>query len=352
MSNDADVMSLDDAIASGDQVAIDAALEAEGYNEFGEKDEAETSENESDAEVNSEEGSDNSDPEKAAATEGDSEEESDGDTSDQSEDDESRKVIKSKDGEHEIPYEVLEQSRQRERKARDHADELQRQLDEANSKVSETQKQLDNAKSKAEEHGIDAEAMFSDPDAITEKELQEIEEDFGKGSAQAKLARNMMKLQQDQASNIEQADTAVTAGEEAAHQEASEAFNSNTDLTNWQQGDPDRWETAVTIDARLQKDPAWQERSVAERFAEVAKRTKLVFGDSVEEPQPEKAGKDRAKEIIDKTDQDVPDSLSDIGQAPASEKSLAERLSDMSDAEREEAMGKLSDAELQELMDA
>lgn len=342
-----EVMSLDDALASGDQAAIDAAMEAEGHDPFGEQDEAAASDNDPAEKAGATDGSGK--PE--AKTGGDAEDAGIGDTSDQSDGDDMRKVVKSKDGKHEIPYEVLEQSRIREQKAQERADELQRQLDKANSKVSETQKQLDNAKTQFEDRGLDADEMFTDPDSITEAELKEIEEDYGKGSAQAKLARNMFRLQQEQAANISEQADAQEGSDDAAVQEAVRAFNSNTDLTQWQQSDPDRWDMAQTIDGRLQSDPEWKSKSVAERFAEVAKRTKLAFGDAIDNP-PGKSGKDRAKEIIDKTNPGVPDSLSDIGQAPAADKSLAERFAEMSDADREAAMANLSDAQLQQLMDA
>lgn len=347
-----EVMSLDDALASGDQAAIDAALKANGHDPFSEQDEADAGDIGT-AATDDLEADDGKKPlletgKEVGADDGDTGE-SNGEPSGQTM--EVKKVVKSKDGEHEIPYEVLEQSRKREREAQDRADELQRQLNEANSKVSETQKQLNNAKSQFEDRGLSADEMFSDPDSITEAELKELEADYGKSSAQAKMARRLYVLQQEQVSNVEQAETVAEDSANATEQEAAKAFRSNTELTDWQQNDSDRWEAAVAIDVHLQADPTWSGKSAAERFAEVARRTKVMFGDAVDTPQ-EKSGKDRAQEIIDKTNPDVPDSLSDIGQAPAAEKSLAERLGEMSDADREAAMANLSDSELQRLMDA
>jgi len=324
MSNEA--MSIEDAMASGDPELIDQALAAHaGEDNSNEQDEAEAETPEETEAV------------EAEADSGD-DSESDGEPSGQ--DEEERAPIATKDGKHTIPYEVLEAARQREA-------DLKRQLDEANARLSESDKQISNAKANLERQGVDMDSAFADPDAITEKELAEIEEDYGRNSVELKLARGLFKSQQaqtQQAETVNQAQAEVDDAEAAA---ARSAFQNNSDLTNWQAKDPDRWDMALTIDQKLQADPKWQNAAPADRFAEVAKRTKAAFGDAVAE---QKSVKQRAKEIVDSAEAPTPNSLTDIGQAPGTEKSLKERLESMSDAEREAEMAKMSDAQIQEVM--
>ena len=235
---------------------------------------------------------------------------------------------------------MLEAARQREA-------DLKRQLDEANTRLSEADKQMSNAKANLERQGVDMDSAFSDPDAITEKELTEIEEDYGRNSVELKLARGLFKSQQAQTQQAEVAQQAQAEVDDAGAAAARSAFQNNSDLTNWQAKDPDRWDMALTIDQKLQADPKWQNATPADRFAEVAKRTKAAFGDAVAE---QKSVKQRAKEIVDNAETPTPNSLTDIGQAPGTEKSLKERLESMSDAEREAEMAKMSDAQIQEVM--
>lgn len=321
-----EVMSVDDALASGDPDQIEKALAAHaGEENSNEQDEAE-------AETPEET--------EAAEAEADSGDDSESDGEPSGQDEEERAPIATKDGKHTIPYEVLEAARQREA-------DLKRQLDEANARLSESDKQISNAKANLERQGVDMDSAFADPDAITEKELAEIEEDYGKNSVELKLARGLFKSQQAQTQQTETVNQAQAEVDDAEAAAARSAFQNNSDLTNWQAKDPDRWEMALTIDQKLQADPKWQNAAPADRFAEVAKRTKAAFGDAVAE---QKSVKQRAKEIVDSAEAPTPNSLTDIGQAPGTEKSLRERLESMSEAEREAEMAKMSDAQIQEVM--
>jgi hypothetical protein len=321
-----EVMSVDDALASGDPDQIEKALAAHaGEDNSNEQDEAE-------AETPEET--------EAAEAEADSGDDSESDGEPSGQDEEERAPIATKDGKHTIPYEVLEAARQREA-------DLKRQLDEANARLSESDKQISNAKANLDRQGVDMDSAFADPDAITENELADVEEDYGYGSMEAKLARILFKSQQAQAQQAETVNQAQAEVDDAEAAAARSAFQNNSDLTNWQAKDPDRWDMALTIDQKLQADPKWQNAAPADRFAEVARRTKAAFGDAVAE---QKSVKQRAKEIVDSAEAPTPNSLTDIGQAPGTEKSLRERLESMSDAEREAEMAKMSDAQIQEVM--
>lgn len=325
MSNEA--MSIEDAMASGDPELIDQALAAHaGEDNSNEQDEAEA------------ETPEETEAAEAEADSGDGSE-SDGESSGQ--DEEERAPIATKNGKHTIPYEVLEAARQREA-------DLKRQLDEANARLSESDKQISNAKANLDRQGVDMDSAFADPDAITEKELADVEEDYGYGSMEAKLARILFKSQQAQTQQAEAVNQAQAEVDDAEAAAARSAFQNNSDLTNWQAKDPDRWDMALTIDQKLQADPKWQNAAPSDRFAEVAKRTKAAFGDAVAE---QKSVKQRAKEIIDNSDPETPSSLSDIGQKPMTEKSTAERFENMSDEQIHDEISRMSESEYRQFLD-
>lgn len=77
------------------------------------------------------------------------------------------------------------------------------------------------------------------------------------------------------------------AANQSSGNPVADAMNAVPDLKSWQDQDPDRFTLAVHIDTNLQNDPAWKDKSLTERFAEVAKRTKAAYGESVEPVPPE-----------------------------------------------------------------
>ncbi|EFK6277246.1 hypothetical protein A8W96_005579, partial [Escherichia coli] len=62
-------------------------------------------------------------------------------------------------------------------------------------------------------------------------------------------------------------------------------------LKTWQESDPDRFSVAVSIDGKLQNDPAWKDKTLTERFAEVARRTQVAFGEVSESSADNQADK-------------------------------------------------------------
>jgi hypothetical protein len=320
---------LNDAILSGDPAAIEAALAASGYSE----------EDEVGAEKDESEATDDAEVEAEPAAKDEPSGDDNGDTSSH----EKTPVIKSKDGEHDIPYAVLEA-------ARKEAAQLRADLQEANSKIEANQSAIDNAKTRMERNGVNVEDAFSDPDAITEKDLRDVEEDYGVNSIEAKNARTMFRLQQQQIKNVNQAEQVAEKAQGPSPEVQSAvnaALSANPDLAKWQTSDPDRWDMAKSIDERLKDSPAWAGKTFEERFAEAERLTKQAFGDPA---TPEKSAKDRAKEIIDKVNPSVPESLSDIGQTPTAEKSLKERLEGMSEGQIQDEMANMTQAQIDEVL--
>ncbi|MGL5091050.1 MAG: hypothetical protein ACRC8B_08955, partial [Aeromonas sobria] len=112
--------------------------------------------------------------------------------------------------------------------------------------------------------------------------------------------------------------------------------------------DQDRFDFAIIVDEKLQVDPAWQGKSLDERFAEAARRTKLAFGDMVESaPPPAKVPSTEA----DKPADFIPSSPSALGQTHQAPESGVARYGAMSQTELVGEMGAMTDAQLEALLE-
>lgn len=300
--NNDEIIDMDEAIESGDPELMARALAQHSTSDgFSEDDEAVTK-----------------------ADKGD--DEGTGNTSSQ-EEAEAKKVVLSKDGQHEIPYSVLEYERQQ-RKA------LEQQLEDVTNRYNSTESALNNVKARLESEGMNTEEMFSDPEAITETNWKEIEEDYGA------LGKMMRQLVEAQKANTQIINSAI---QEDSGNELQEALNANPDLTKWRDGDANRWTEALRLDEQLKQDPAWQGKSITERFAHVVESTKNAFGDL------KQTAVERAKQAIDKTGQQLPSSLSEMGSAPTVSKSDIEAMRDMTPEQLEARMAQLSPEEMDKL---
>ncbi len=251
-----------------------------------------------------------------------------------------KKVLKSKDGKHEIPYSVLEQERKTSEDLRRQNKELLQRQDDLQSKAKENESSLSNVKTRLEAKGMNVETMLSNPDEISEGQLEEFEKEHGE--EMGKIFRQLVKGQKNIQTQIQsRSDSPKSTQDDTDTQAVSQALNANTDLSSWQKNDPDRWAEALRIDNALREDPAWDSKSLDERFAEVAKQTRQSFGGTAE---------DRAKKIIDKTEQPAPDSLSDIGHSPTKVKTAAESFEGMSAEQIESRMETMSASELDSVL--
>lgn len=321
MSNQVNDFDIDAALESGDPELIDKALAAAAEGDiYAEQDEAEA-------------GNDGFSLSDKSAKKDSDDGKSDGDTSGHDEDDNAPKVVKSKDGKHEIPYSVLEYERQQRKQLEQQLMEMQQEREQLQASYQQTESALNNVKAKLEQQGADVEEMFANPDDITEKQWAEIEEDYGV------LGKMMKKLIIQQQSNVQQIQQAGAEAGPDFNQELQQALDANPELLQWRDSDTDRWTEALRLDNELRKLPEWQSRTTAERFAHVVQQTKQAFGDPLQ----------RAKKIIDKTEQAAPDSLSDLGQAPVRVKNDIEALKDMTPAQLEDAMAKMTPAQLDDL---
>ena len=231
---------------------------------------------------------------------------------------EPEKVILAKSGQHTIPYEVLEQ-------ARNEAKQLREQL----AQSQQAQAERDKLAAVLEQNGIELDT--SDPDSIDVAAIEELAQDYPDlGKPLAAIARKLQKLEQPAQPAINPVQAALQAV---------------PDLVSWREKDQDRFDFAIIVDEKLQADPAWQGKSLDERFAEAARRTKLAFGDEVIPPA--KAPSKEAEKPADF----IPSSPSALGQTHHAAPTGVERFGTMSQTELIGEMGAMTDAQMEALLE-
>ena len=231
---------------------------------------------------------------------------------------EPEKVILAKSGQHTIPYEVLEQ-------ARNEAKQLREQL----AQSQQAQAERDKLAAVLEQNGIELDT--SDPDSIDVAAIEELAQDYPDlGKPLAAIARKLQKLEQPAQPAINPVQAALQAV---------------PDLVSWREKDQDRFDFAIIVDEKLQADPAWQGKSLDERFAEAARRTKLAFGDEVIPPA--KAPGKGAEKPADF----IPSSPSALGQTHHAAPTGVERFGTMSQTELIGEMGAMTDAQMEALLE-
>lgn len=243
-----DEQAFNEAMASGDLDALDALLD-----QFDDVEEVD--------EVTEPAAKPKEKVESTVTTTAEGEGNSDKTNSDDSTAAEPERVVLSKDGKHTIPYEVLENARNRAQK-----------LEQENQQLQAITGERDKLQALLEKHGIDMNA--EDLDGKTDDELQELADDFPVvGKVIAKQAQKIQELEGKL--NQQQSEPAANSAKTAVVQ----AFESIPELVSWQAGDKDRLEYAVAKDAELMSDPIWQDKPVRERFLEAVRRTQSAFGD-------------------------------------------------------------------------
>ena len=234
------------------------------------------------------------------------------------------KVVLSKDGKNVIPYEVLAQQR-----------EETKRLREENEQLRAVAADRDKLAEKLEKEGI---SLTDDQIAdLLPEQLEELAEDYPGIAPVIK----MLSAKLNAIESTSRQSTPATNPVEAA-------LNAVPDLVAWKDGDEDRFSFAVTVDQKLQSDPAWKDKPLNERFAEAAKRTRAAFGDAA--TAAEQSGKPAGKESPSAKTK-IPDSPSDIGSfAPAPGRRTAEGLSALPMEQLTAEMGSMSSEAIEALL--
>lgn len=186
---------------------------------------------------------------------------------------EKQKGILSKDGQHVIPYDVLVAERTEKQRLMGTNQQTATELAEAKRQLAALTRQINSA-------GMQP-VPLPEKAQITPEQINDIRDDFpGMAAMFDTLVQKIDYLQQGQPAQ---------ATNQPSGNPVADAMNAVPDLKSWQDQDPDRFTLAVHIDTNLQNDPVWKDKSLTERFAEVAKRTKAAYGESVEPVQQEQA---------------------------------------------------------------
>lgn len=246
----------------------------------------------------------------------------------QEEGQEGSKVILSKDGKHQIPYDVLESER------------AQRQaLAAENAQLKAEAGERERLQALLDKHGIKPDA---DPDALDVEEIEQLAQDYPEiGKVLTGIASRLNKLAQPVPQQPAQSQAPSVPSD------VQTALQAVPELATWMEKDQDRATFAVSVDERLKVDPAWKDKPLTERFAEVAKRTKAAFGDTVE-PQAPPAEKPAPQKKVEERDH-IPQSPSDLGQSVQHESKL-EKYGGMSLEQLMAEMSNMSAAQIEALL--
>ncbi|HIE1976333.1 TPA: hypothetical protein ACXKGF_004377 [Escherichia coli] len=255
------------------------------------------------------------------------------------------KGVLTRDGKHVIPYEVLEAERSGKQRAEQEAALLRGQIAEEKRLVELLTSQIHQAGMKP--------APLPENEKISDEQIARIREMYPEiGDAVASLIRKNDYLQSRVQQSAQQAEG--NGGEDLSP--VLDAMNAVPVLKTWQDSDPDRFSVAVSIDAKLQNDPAWKDKPLTERFAEVARRTQVAFGETSELPS-EKAEntdiREKAAEKVKTAEREaVPASPSDLGNtASVATGDNFERLLGASHSEAEAIMRGMTNAEIDALLE-
>ncbi|MDF0750286.1 hypothetical protein NLU14_08590 [Marinobacter sp. 71-i] len=266
--------------------------------------------------------------------------------------DEPQSVIKTRDGKHEIPYSVLEAERERVRKLNRELDELKAERE----RIEEERKQQEKANTQ------DDSGKSADKDTF---DLEAYREEFGDEAAEAEKARReqlhemretQKRLEKELTDNRTWREQQEAKAKETAQQEAdrlqnevNEAIDSIPELSKWMNDEDPMWDAAVALDNRLQKDPAFKDYSLKDRFETVVQRL------TGKQPAPkttedlEKAADEKlaAKEAATRT---APNSLSDLPGGMPADQAESDTLERMTPSQLEAKLAKMSQSEIDEYL--
>lgn len=214
-------------------------------------------------------------------------------------------VIKTPDGKHEIPARELIESRKRNADLRQANADLSGKVVDLSDKVTELTAKIDAAQQRVAEApagSAAAEAAIAEFGDLT-ADLAAIDAGMAQMdgeaawlkdavSPQAKTLKALagmvtqlgaqLKVATTQLGQIKaERDQFVAGQQQAVQQTAAEAIANNPVLAAWQDQAGDAWDEAVAMDNRLRTLPAWADKSLAERFAEVQRRVVGVLGQDV-----------------------------------------------------------------------
>ena len=255
--------------------------------------------------------------------------------------------LESKNGKHKLPYDLLVNTRE-ENLA------LKKQLDEQSRNNAKLQDGLDESKRVAELYSKQLGEAGLDPKLLPEQMLQnpELMEEVKKDYPQIGELVEALALQ------VQQQTTEPKAAETAQQSEApsdsgvspfEQTFNETAHLKGWQEEGGEKWEMAKLIDSRLANDPSFENKSHSERFLEIEKRVSNAFGD--EAPEPVETNQQPAKTPVKQPEKTlIPNSPTDIGHQ-GSDLSASSQLMDKDAETMTHQMENMSEAAIEAMLE-
>lgn len=179
--------------------------------------------------------------------------------------------VATNDGSHIIPYSVLKGARERATRAEEMLREMQQQVEALKQQSQQAGKQP----------GANNGAAPTEPaDGLSEADLNQLREDFPSVYKALMIGQQQIQFLQNRLSPV---DGAVRQMAEERAQNATEtvqeAIDSVPKLAYIQANDPEKFELAQQFDETLKSNPAWADRSVAERFAKVTEMVEASLGE-------------------------------------------------------------------------
>ncbi|EHM2355273.1 hypothetical protein KD625_002971 [Salmonella enterica subsp. enterica serovar Bonariensis] len=251
------------------------------------------------------------------------------------------KGILTRDGKHVIPYDVLEAERAGRQRAEQESAQLRQEMAEHQRKVNLLTSQINQA-------GMTPEPLPENAQ-ITDEQIARVREMYPEMADLLTTVVRKYDYLQNRVQDTQEVSPILSP--------VLEAMNAVPDLKLWQQSDPDRFTVAVHLDEKLQNDPEWKDKPLAERFSEVARRTRAAYG----EPEPSPVNKQApnndvlaaAAEKVAQAGKDtlVPDSPSDVGNTAAVPQDKFEQLLGASYTDAEAMMNGMSDADIDAILE-
>lgn len=190
----------------------------------------------------------------------------------------------------------------------------------------------------AEEKGVDISKSVYD---ITEDDIKALEEDY---PDQARIMRGLYRqLQNNAKTDNTQKDIAPPVEQQPTQQDNVRGVidKYTPELALWldhQDKYGNEWQTACSIDTKLQNSPEWSNRPIGERFQEVLRLTKEQLFNTE---------RTKANETVSRTELQAPTSPSEIGGSSVNNMDNFARISNMSDEDF--LTGNLSAKDIQEI---
>ncbi|ARZ00532.1 hypothetical protein AXW38_06010 [Yersinia ruckeri] len=252
------------------------------------------------------------------------------------------KGILSKDGQHVIPYDVLVAERAEKQRLVGTHQQTATELAEAKRLLAALTRQINVA-------GMQP-VPLPEKAQITPQQIDAIRENFPEVAAVLDTVVQKIDYLQEQP---------VPVVTERGINPVADAMDAVPDLKRWQDADPDRFTLAVHIDSTLQNDPAWADKSLTERFVEVAKRTKAAYGERIEPVQtasvtPSQPVIDAQKVAVEKlaaAATQIPASPSDLGVTTTHTASALEQAVNASPDQLQAMFAGMTDAQIEALLE-